>query len=296
MEKFNKNIFIGILILIASASSLFIKSIPIIWIGGFIWGASLIMNGLKNSKQQSYSFGGIEKEIVNCDNCKQKIRVPKDKQRYINITCPHCKQSPFLSLSDRFHRSPKNTKLLLVGSGILAVILFGYVISNQGNSVADATPIVENKVALSIPNDLPSVIIPTNIVSFSTGEFLNKNSYYLNGNGELEIRNGTNDDAVAKLVNINTNRSIATIYIGANNNYTLKNISDGNYKLVFNLGHDWDTISKKFTKNSSYSVFEESFDFLTTSSYYSTFSVTLNPVLGGTAETNNVNPEEFSNY
>jgi hypothetical protein len=302
MKNVNKELFTGIFILAISACSLFVKGIPIIWIGGFIWGGSLIVKSLNNKKQYSFHAGGIEKEIITCDNCKQKIRVPKDRQKYINIVCPHCRQSPFLSLSDRFHRSSRKTKLLWVGGVIIIIFIFIYAILATNNSVAtpSVVPTTTNTVMSPTAKTVPVVHTPVNIVSFSNGEFLIKDSYYLQGSGELEIKNGTNDDAVAKLVNTLTNKSVATVYIGVNNNYTIKNISDGGYKLVFNLGHNWDTISKKFTTNSSYSVFEDDFDFTTTSSgdsyYYSVFRVTLNPVVGGTAKTNDINPEEFSSY
>lgn len=131
-----------------------------------------------------------------------------------------------------------------------------------------------------------------------------KNLYYLNGLGELKIKNGTNLDAIAKLVNITTNKSIFTVYIKANNTYDINKISNGYYKLFFNLGNDWDADVKAFAVNSSYEVFEDNFDF-TTSEYeegdymntrYATFSVTLNPVIGGQAKTEKINVIEFGSY
>jgi len=145
---------------------------------------------------------------------------------------------------------------------------------------------------------------PKDYVSLPNGTILSKNSYYLNGFGELQIKNGTSLDAIAKLVNTNINKSVFTVYIKANTTYTINKVKDGNYKLFFNLGNDWDTEIKAFTVNSSYKVFEDLFDF-TTREYeegnyintrYSTFEVTLNPVIGGTAETENVNVAEFANY
>ncbi|MFH1564603.1 MAG: hypothetical protein ABIC82_02010 [bacterium] len=133
---------------------------------------------------------------------------------------------------------------------------------------------------------------------------MSKNSYYLNGLGELQIKNETSLDAIAKLVNTTLNKSVFTVYIKANTTYTINKVKDGNYKLFFNLGNDWDTEVKAFSVNSSYEVFEDLFDF-TTREYeegdyirtkYSTFEVTLNPVIGGTAETENINVAEFANY
>ncbi|MDD4289669.1 MAG: hypothetical protein PHH83_00125, partial [Patescibacteria group bacterium] len=136
---------------------------------------------------------------------------------------------------------------------------------------------------------------PKDYVSLSNGTILSQNSYLLNGSGELKIDNGTSLDAIAKLVNISTNKSILTVYIKANSVYNILNISDGDYKLLFNLGNDWDSRIKAFTVNSSYETFVEPFNF-ETNDYYSTFSVTLNPVINGTAHTQDINAQEFGNY
>jgi len=145
---------------------------------------------------------------------------------------------------------------------------------------------------------------PKDYVSLPNGTVFSKNIYYLNGLGKLQIKNGTSLDAIAKLVNVNINKSIFTVYIKANTTYTISKVKNGNYKLFFNLGNDWDTEVKAFAVNSNYEVFEDLFDF-TTREYeegnyintrYSTFEVTLNPVIGGTAETENVNVAEFANY
>jgi len=107
----------------------------------------------------------------------------------------------------------------------------------------------------------------SNPISVPNGSVLSQNSYYINGFGELQIKNG-------------------------------------NYKLFFNLGNDWDSEIKAFTVNSGYEVFEDLFDFTTGEhkegdyirTEYSTFEVTLNPVIGGSAETENVSMEEFAIY
>ncbi len=145
---------------------------------------------------------------------------------------------------------------------------------------------------------------PKNYVSLQSGTIFSKNSYYLNGLGKLQIKNGTSLDAIAKLVNTTINKSVFTVYIKANSTYTIDKVKDGNYKLFFNLGNDWDTEVKAFAVNSGYEVFDELFDFITREyeegdyirTKYSTFEVTLNPVIGGTAKTENVNVAEFASY
>lgn len=145
---------------------------------------------------------------------------------------------------------------------------------------------------------------PKTYFSLPNGTILSSKSLYLNGLGELQIKNGTSLDAIAKLVNIVLDKSIFTVYIEANSTYKINKIKDGNYKLFFNLGNDWDAGLKAFTTNSGYEVFEDPFNF-TTQEYeegnyiktrYSTFEVTLNPVIGGQAETENVSVLEFAKY
>lgn len=143
-----------------------------------------------------------------------------------------------------------------------------------------------------------------NYVSLSNGEILSQDLLYSKGLGQLEINNGTNLDAIAKLVIPSANRSVFTVYIRANSIYRISNVSDGSYRLFFSLGNDWDKNMRAFTVNSSYEVFEENFDFTTTRyregsyirSRYSTFRVTLNPVIGGRAKTDEIGATEFARY
>lgn len=145
---------------------------------------------------------------------------------------------------------------------------------------------------------------PKTYVSLNNGALLAKNSNYLRGAGKLKIDNGTGSDAIAKLVNLISNKSIYTVYVKSNSVFTIGNISDGNYKLFFNLGNDWDKTLRAFTANSSYEVFEDSFDFVTTktdegdyiNTQYTTFNVTLNPVVNGQAKTDNIDPTQFGSY
>lgn len=140
----------------------------------------------------------------------------------------------------------------------------------------------------------PSVIVPPP----NTGTIIKRDYDYLQGNGKLRVRNGTNLDAVAKLVY--ADRSVYSVYIRSGGEYTIGGISDGYYRLMFALGNNWHRDTKMFALNSTYSKFDESFDFITRDSgdgvYYRTFEVTLNPVAGGQATTANVNPAEFNNY
>ena len=125
-----------------------------------------------------------------------------------------------------------------------------------------------------------------------------KASGYFDGDGQLLIKNGTSYDAVAKLIRNGT--SVFTVYIKAQSNYSITKISDGTYWLAFMQGTDWDTTNRTFVRNTSYQSFDDTFDFTTTEDdqyvHYSKFTITLNPVVGGTAETTHVDPSQFNAY
>lgn len=130
--------------------------------------------------------------------------------------------------------------------------------------------------------------------SLSTGTVLKKRSAYLQGEGELQISNGTSYDAVAKL--IRDGASVLTVYIKANSTYTMKNVSDGTYWLAFAQGTDWNVTTQKFNRNAHASAFDETFKFETTSTQSSGWEVTLNEVAGGTANASDVDLSQFDQY
>ena len=94
------------------------------------------------------------------------------------------------------------------------------------------------------------------------------------------------------------------ILIRPNSSHKITRILDGRYKLLFMHGKDWDRINKTFLVNKSYSEFREDFDFTTrevverggTYDEYSVYEVTLHPVSGGTAKTDNILASEFDKY
>ena len=149
-----------------------------------------------------------------------------------------------------------------------------------------------------VSDDIIEFTPTTPAVSLANGTILKKNTAYLYGDGKLTIKNGTSLDAVAKL--IRGGSSVFTVYIKANSNYTITGVSNGIYWLAFAQGLDWDSTTQKFRRNIQYSSFDETFDFTTTEDYqyiyYSEFEVTLNPVIGGTAETSSVDPAQFNAY
>ncbi len=125
----------------------------------------------------------------------------------------------------------------------------------------------------------------------STGTFI-KQTAPLDGYGELEIHNGTNLDAVAVFTTL-ADEVIFAVYIQAHSKFTVSGIRDGTYKLYFMLGEDWDEKEHRFTRKVRRAVFEDYFPYTTTQTTAAVWSVTLHPVVGGTAETEDVSEAEF---
>jgi len=130
---------------------------------------------------------------------------------------------------------------------------------------------------------------PTLTRRLATGTVV-KQTGALNGMGELTVENGLDLDAVAVL---SRDSWLLAVYVRNNSSHTIGGIPDGNYELFFTLGEDWDAGQAEFTRRRDLSRFEESFPFTSTSTTYSIWSVTLHPVPGGTASSEDVPESQF---
>jgi hypothetical protein len=90
----------------------------------------------------------------------------------------------------------------------------------------------------------PTPIPPT--VRYTTGTNLIR-PQSAGGHGSLKISNGTNSDAVAKLVDIATNKTCRLVFIQSSAVGTINNISSGNYTLKFSLGSNYDSVWDRIT-------------------------------------------------
>jgi hypothetical protein len=111
------------------------------------------------------------------------------------------------------------------------------------------------------------------------------------GYGELEIENGTDSDAMAILTLPDEETTITAAYIRSNDSFTLRGVRDGTYHLFFASGSGWN--GEQFTEDVSHQRFDDPFDFSTTSTQYTIWSITLQPVVGGTGTTGSVDPGDF---
>lgn len=115
------------------------------------------------------------------------------------------------------------------------------------------------------------------------------------GRGQLTVDNGGNWDAVVTLAV--DKRPAVSVYVRANAKHTVDGIRDGSYLVYYTTGTDWDAKARGFTRGCAFAQFNDSFEFVTTRTatqvQWDKWTITLQPVSGGTARTSDVDPDEF---
>jgi hypothetical protein len=127
----------------------------------------------------------------------------------------------------------------------------------------------------------------------SNGAFVRSGSR--TGRGRLTVDNGNSRDAVLTLVR--GKKKVTSFYVRKGRKATVNGVPDGTYKVFFTSGVDWDKKARAFSRSCAFQRFEDSLRFRTTRTgsfiQYTTWTLTLQPVLGGTAKTNDVDPDDF---
>jgi hypothetical protein len=117
------------------------------------------------------------------------------------------------------------------------------------------------------------------------------------GRGTLKVMNGTNYDAVIKLVDQASGRTQRFVYIQANREVTLQQISSCRCTLKFSIGTNWNPNTQRFSQSRLYSQFRESLNFreIRTPSgvRWMNYTATLHPVKGGSARTVAISERDF---
>ena len=85
-------------------------------------------------------------------------------------------------------------------------------------------------------------------------------------------------------------------FVRANSVLDISGIPDGAYRLLFAAGHGWDDIDGRFKQREGSSELREPLEFKTTPTTRDLMSISLNPVVGGTAKTDSISTSEFEKY
>ncbi|MFI7599598.1 hypothetical protein [Actinoplanes sp. NPDC049681] len=116
------------------------------------------------------------------------------------------------------------------------------------------------------------------------------------GLGHLKIKNGASDTTISLVPNKGKKpKPVFTVYVRSGGTYTAKGIRDGTYRIYTASGKDWNAGGKGFTRDCSFTKFDDTFKFTTTSYSSSIWTITLTPMIGGNASTSDVDPNSFPN-
>ena len=210
-----------------------------------------------------------------------------------SVTISSTKQA----INSRVKKRKANLRKLAKYSIVLTIILFIILLLSGGKQLSK-----QERPTQAINNS--SIKAEKHYSSLPNGTVIQLSSPYLTGVGRLKIENGDDYDAVAKLISASAGRSIYTVYIKAQNTYSINKILDGKYKLLFMRGRNWDRVNQTFLVDKSYSEFSNDFNFITRKvikgnylyEEYTEHTVTLYPVYNGNARTKTISGAEFNKY
>ncbi|HVX44361.1 MAG TPA: hypothetical protein VHC49_10765 [Mycobacteriales bacterium] len=111
------------------------------------------------------------------------------------------------------------------------------------------------------------------------------------GNGQLEIDNNGDVDAVVSLVT--GGHPIFGVYVTAGASYTVSSIPDGTYEAYFTTGLDWNPPARSFTRSCSFTKYDDTFPYQTTATTLPGWSITLERTIGGNASTTDLDPSQY---
>jgi|GEM_PF-5707285 len=117
------------------------------------------------------------------------------------------------------------------------------------------------------------------------------------GLGVLKITNGTSDDAVVRLVDLDQSTVRRFVFLRAGEHLNLRGIGKCRCALRFGLGRSWSAQRQRFLVRPHYSEFADRLHFNEYDKpdgiHYGSFDVTLHPVTGGRARVSPVSEEQF---
>lgn len=84
------------------------------------------------------------------------------------------------------------------------------------------------------------------------------------GHGTLTVDNGTERDAVIKVLDEQNTRIVVAFYVRGGTKASIHKLPDGNFRVFYALGKDWDSTGKTFTRDKAFGRFENELNFVTT--------------------------------
>ncbi len=143
------------------------------------------------------------------------------------------------------------------------------------------------------PTPMPTPVSPPR--SLDTGTFIVQN--LTGGQGQLIIDNGLLNDSVIILTSTSDQKKVlSSVYVKRRCTYTITGIPDGSYTVYELTGMDWDSNAKLFTESDMYVKLDGSMNFVTTSTQYTYYSLTIGHVEYGSGSGMSISPNEIPKF
>lgn len=117
------------------------------------------------------------------------------------------------------------------------------------------------------------------------------------GRATLTVKNGTLQDAVVKLVERSSGKTLRFVYVRASHTVTIEGIGSYNCVLRFSTGRQWERKTRTFLQNPSFFQFEKALDFQEKRTgnrvEWMNHTVTLHPVSEGNVPIKPINRNTF---
>ncbi len=226
---------------------------------------------------------------------KQTVSRSVSNQRQTNLSTP--KQDTAFPLAETIVRKLAWAVILL--SGFFGLLLVSGLIDVGSNSITSNSNLSNNKSNNKSNSNTNKSPLPTNIkiTRPKNGEtlFIASGS---KGYGSLFIENNTETDAIAKLVDLSTEKTHQQIYIQSRSSFKINGVKSGKYNLKFSLGKNYSSDAKKFLTDESFEKFDETLDFTAVRNgsriEWMNYNASLGKTVGGNARTSPISAADFA--
>lgn len=204
-------------------------------------------------------------------------------------------------------RRPR-TQVFATICGIAIFLSTGKIAANLSRSAAPPHPAASSDLGSvspspslsSVTNEPPAPVDPSAFeASLPNGtEILRRHRN--SGHGTFTVDNGTGNDAVVELVDASTEKAIRAFYVDAGMKFTEQHIGSGTYRIYYMTGQGWNATTRQFLRRGEYGVFDQAARFEeqhndeTGEIDFHRFSITIQPVVGGTAQTSGLDADAFA--
>lgn len=217
----------------------------------------------------------VEEQIVACPGCGRRNRIHM-REREVGYRCGACRTNlpnPFAAkpaypklvsaVVRRFRSSRRGIALVFCASLVLLVLRVAFFSADTKTQThrLPSPALTPLKVDAIPTNDAARSQYPPPTRSLTNGTVLSEFSGL--GSGTLTIDNGTAHDAVVKVVDERARHPVVVFYVCAGSTATIEHIPDGDFRVIFAVGTDWDSAARTFTRDKSFAKFDEQLAFVT---------------------------------